>query len=197
MRACGIAVLSGIAVAAACGLRAFLPLLILGLASRFGLVQLRGSVEWLSGDLALIALGTATVLEIAADKIPVVDHALDAVATVIRPIAAWLGSFAVLSSWPTPWAQIAAVVLGALALTVHGVKSGVRVGSTVTTGGAGNIVLSVLDDVLSFVLSALAVLGVIAAIVAVLFVIWLRFRRRGPSTGATGLAGPVAPSRAP
>ena len=66
-----------------------------------------------------------------------------------------------------------------------------------TVGGAGNLVLSVLDDVLSFVLSALAVLGVIAAIVAVLFVIWLRFRRRGPSAGAAGFAGPVAPSRAP
>ncbi|TMQ73936.1 MAG: DUF4126 family protein, partial [Candidatus Eisenbacteria bacterium] len=46
--------LSGVAVAASCGLRAFLPLLALGLAARASLITLRGGAAWLSGDLALI-----------------------------------------------------------------------------------------------------------------------------------------------
>ena len=43
-----LALLSGIAIAAACGLRAFMPLLLLGIAARMGLVELRGSMDWIA-----------------------------------------------------------------------------------------------------------------------------------------------------
>ena len=141
-----LALVSGIAIAAACGLRAFLPLLALGLAARFGLFHLRPGAEWMAGDPALWALGIATVLEIASDKVPVVDHVLDVVGTLLRPVAAWLGAFAVLQGWSSPWAQIAALVLGAGALAVHGVKAKTRLGSTLATAGHANPLLSVLED---------------------------------------------------
>ena len=188
-----LALLSGVAVAASCGLRAFLPLLALGLAARAGLITLRGGAAWLTGDLALIALAVATVLEIVADKIPVVDHALDAVGTVLRPAAAWLGSFAVLSGWPTPWAQLAALVLRTLALTVHGLKSGVRLGSTVTTLGAGNPVLSLLDDVLTLLLVAVAVFASLAVLALIPVAVWLYLRRRRTVAFAAAGAHPAQP----
>src|SRR5689334_1935298 len=141
-----LALVSGIAIAAACGLRAFLPLLLLGLAARFGLIHLRPGAEWMAGDTALWALGIAAVLEVVSDKVPVVDHALDAIGTLLRPAAAWLGSFAVLAGWGSPWAQIAALVLGAGALAVHGLKAKTRLGSTVATAGHANPLLSVLED---------------------------------------------------
>lgn len=166
---------AGVGIAAACGLRAFLPLLFLGVAARADLIHLRAGSEWLAGDLALLALGIATALEIAADKIPVVDHALDAVATVLRPAAAWLGAFAVLGSWPSPWGQIAALVLAGLTLGVHAIKSTLRVGSTVTTVGHGNPVLSAFEDVMAFLLSW-AVLVPILAILALAFATWLVLR---------------------
>jgi uncharacterized protein DUF4126 len=178
-----LALLSGIAVAAACGLRAFLPLLMLGLASRLGLLQLRGGADWLASDLALIALGVATVLEVAGDKIPVVDHALDAVGTVLRPAAAWLGAYAVLQSWPTPWAQIAAIVLGTTALGVHALKAKLRLGSSAVTLGMANPVASVIEDGFAFVTMVVAVLAPILALLLLggLLVMALR-RRRRPAT---------------
>jgi len=172
-----LAVASGIAVAAACGLRAFLPLLLLGLAARLGLVELRHGATWLAGDLALVALAVATAVEVAGDKLPVVDHALDAVGTVVRPAAAWLGAYAVLQSWPTPWAQIAALVLGMAALGIHGLKSSLRLGSTATTHGLANPALSVLEDLAAAATLAVAVLAPVLAI-AIPVLILFAFRRR-------------------
>lgn len=174
-----LALLSGIAVASACGMRAFLPLLLLGIAARLSLIELRGGAQWLAGDLALVALAVATVLEVAADKLPVVDHALDVVGTVLRPAAAWLGAYAVLEAWPTPWAQIAAIVLGTTALGVHALKAQLRLGSTVVTVGHANPVLSVIED--GAVLAALlvAVLApLLALVIPVLLLLLLRRHRR-------------------
>jgi hypothetical protein len=176
-----LALATGVGLAAAAGLRAFLPVLAVGLAARFGLLELRPGLEWLAGAPALWALGTATVLELAADKVPVLDHALDALGTVLRPAAAALGAFAVLQGWGTPWAQLFALAMGAGALAVHGAKAHVRVGSSAVTLGAANPVLSVLEDVASFLLVALAVL---VPLLAVAFVVLLAlalaraFRRR-------------------
>jgi hypothetical protein len=184
-----VALLSGIAVAAACGLRAFLPLLALGITARAGIIELRGGAQWLSGDLALAAFGVATVVEIVGDKIPVVDHALDAVAAVLRPASAWLASFALLSGWPTPWAQIAALVLGTMAFTLHGLKASLRLGSTVTTLGMGNTLLSLVDDLLVVLLLACAVFGVVVVPAVIAIFLWLLSRRRA------GAAAPLSPVR--
>jgi uncharacterized membrane protein len=179
-----LALVSGVAIAAACGLRAFLPLLLLGLAARFGLIHLRPGAEWMAGDTALWALGIAAVLEVVSDKVPVVDHALDAIGTLLRPAAAWLGSFAVLAGWGSPWAQIAALVLGAGALAVHGLKAKTRLGSTVATAGHANPVLSVLEDSGVLVLVAAAILVPLVALALVLALVWAAARwraRRAPA----------------
>jgi len=175
-----LALASGIAIAAACGLRAFLPLLALGLAARFGWFHLKPGTEWLAGDLALWALGIATVLELVSDKVPLVDHALDAVGTVLRPAAAWLGAFAMLQGWGSPWAQLAALVLGAGALAVHGVKAKTRLTSTAFTAGHASPLLSVLEDSGALALIAAAVLAPLVALglVFVLVLVVLRWRRR-------------------
>jgi Domain of unknown function (DUF4126) len=172
-----LALASGIAVAAACGLRAFLPLLLLGLASRAGLITLRANASWLASDLALLSLAVATVVEVAADKIPVVDHALDVIGTVLRPAAAWLGAFAVLQAWPSPWAQIAALALGTTALAVHGAKAKLRLGTTLATLGTANPFVSLIEDAAAFVTAAIGIL-VPALAIAIPVLLVLAFRRR-------------------
>lgn len=176
-----LALVSGVAIAAACGLRAFLPLLGLGLAAHFGVIHLRPGAEWMASDAALWALGLAAVLEIVGDKVPVVDHALDVIGTFIRPAAAWFGSFAILQGWGSPWAQIAALVLGAGALAVHGVKAKTRIGSTAVTAGHANPVLSVAEDSGAFSLSLAAIFAPLVALALLLLIGWLvrRWRRRG------------------
>src|SRR5262249_19581990 len=130
-----LALLTGIGIAAATGLRAFLPLLAVGLAARAGWLELRPGSEWLASDIALWALGSAALLEIAGDKFPVVDHALDAIGTVVRPLASWLATFAVLASWKAPWAGLLATLLGAGSLALHVAKAKARLTSTALTLG--------------------------------------------------------------
>jgi hypothetical protein len=173
-----LALVSGIAIAAACGLRAFLPLLALGIAGRFGVLELKSGSEWLTSDLALICFGFATVVEIAGDKIPVVDHALDFVGTLIRPAAAWLGAYSVLVHWPTPWAQIAAGALGGGALAVHAIKAKLRLGSSVVSLGQGNPWLSATEDIVASAILLTALLAPLIALLLVVLLVWTLSRRR-------------------
>jgi uncharacterized membrane protein len=179
------ALVGGIVIAATTGLRAFLPLFALGLAGRLGWWRVDEHMRWLQSTPALVALGLATVFEIAGDKIPVVDHLLDAVGTVVRPIAGVLGAFVVLQAWPTPWGQIAALVLGGLTLGVHGLKAKTRLGSSIATLGAANPGLSIVEDVLALLGTLLAlVLPFVALFVAVLAV-WLLVRAMTRSARVT------------
>jgi len=173
-----LALATGIGVAAASGLRAFLPLLALGIAGRAGLIHLKPESAWLEGNLALVALAVATVLEILADKVPAVDHALDLVATLVRPLAACLGAYAVLVDWPAPWSQLAALVLGTGALAVHVLKSKVRLGSSVTTMGHANPILSAGEDVSAATLLTLAILAPLIVLVATALLIGFLLARR-------------------
>ncbi len=174
------ALLAGVGIAAACGLRAFLPLLALGVSGRLGWIELKSTVAWLQADHALWALGIATALEVAGDKIPVVDHFLDAVGTVLRPAAAALATYAALESWPAPWAQLVALALGAFALTVHLVKAKLRVGSTAVTLGSGNPWLSVAEDGLAIASLLIALLAPILAVLFLVVVGAVLLRRGGP-----------------
>lgn len=173
-----LALLAGIAVSAACGLRAFMPLLALGLGARFFSLDLQPSLRWLTGDLPLIALGTATVIEIAGDKIPAVDHALDVVATFLRPVTAAIATYGLLVHWPSPWAQIIAVLLGGSALALHAAKANTRVGSSLLSFGLVNPLLSIVEDVVSVGLLAIAFLAPLLVALVLLGVFLLLTRRR-------------------
>jgi uncharacterized membrane protein len=173
-----LALASGIVIAATCGLRAFLPLLALGVATRVNLMPLAPSLHWLSSDLALIALGVATVAEVAGDKIPILDHALDAIGTVVRPAAGAFGSFIVLQGWPEPWGALIALMLGGLALGVQGAKAKARVGSTVLSLGHANPLLSLVEDVIALAGTVLAIVLPALALTLVVLGLWLVFGRR-------------------
>jgi hypothetical protein len=173
-----LAVASGIALASACGLRAFLPLWILGLLGRTHVVPLAASMEWLAHDFALVALGVATVVEIAADKIPVVDHVLDVLGLAVRPAAAWLASYAVFHDWPTPWGQGASLALAAFALGIQVAKAKLRIGTTAVTLGHGNPVVSVLEDLASLIMALAALLAPVVALLVVIAVFLAAARGR-------------------
>lgn len=173
-----LALASGVGIAAASGLRAFLPLFVLGIVARLGWIELHSGTAWLSGTPALLALGVATLLEILGDKIPAVDHALDLVSTVSRPFAAWLGAYAVMANWPAPWASIVTLVLGGGALGFHLLKAKVRLGSTLTTMGHGNPLLSILEDATVFALLILALLAPLLVILLVGLLTWALLRAR-------------------
>ena len=157
----------GIALAACAGLRAFLPPFVVGLAGRLGLVALSPSFSWLAEPPALVAFGVAVALEILADKIPVVDHALDALQTFVKPVAGGFIAATVVSEWAPLYVTIASIVIGASASTVvHLAKAQLRLVSTATTVGAGNPVLSTSED-------GVALAGTVGAIALPLLVLLL------------------------
>jgi hypothetical protein len=173
-----LALASGVGIAAASGLRAFLPLFAVGIAARLGWIELQQGTTWLAATPTLVALGVATLLEILGDKIPAVDHALDLVSTITRPLAAWLGAYAVMTGWPAPWGSIVTLLLGGGALGFHLLKAKLRLGSTVTTMGHGNPLLSILEDTTVVALLILALLAPLLVILLVVLLAWVLIRTR-------------------
>ena len=156
------AVLLGLGLAASTGLRAFLPLLMLSMAAHWNVfgVGLSGSFAWLGSPVALAALSVATIVELAGDKIPLVDHALDSVGTLIRPLAGTLAAAAVLNTRDPATAALLGLVIGApIALGVHGAKAGTRGVSSATTLGVANPIVSVVEDITAFLVSLLALMS--------------------------------------
>jgi hypothetical protein len=188
---------AGAGLAACCGLRAFLPPLTIGLAARLGLgdlvfgpgFELHSSFAWLASTPALVVFGSAVVVEVLADKIPWVDHALDAVQTAVRPLAGALVAAASLTELdPLPAAVVGLILGGSVAGGVHVAKAKTRLLSTAGTGGLASPVLSLVEDVLALAGSVLSVLlGGVAVLLLLLAAavagVWVLRRRRLARSG--------------
>ena len=170
-----------IVLAASAGLRAFMPLLGLGLAARLLDWPVAPSMAWLATDAGLLGLGIAAVVELAADKIPVVDHLLDLVHTFVGPLAGALVAFSAWGDFPSTAALILALALGApVAGGVHAIAAATRIKSTVASGGTLNPAVSVAEDGLSVGAILVALLLPILALViaSLVMIVVLRFAIR-------------------
>ena len=179
----------GVALAACAGLRAFLPLLLAGILARAGWLELGPSFQFLASNRALVLFGVASLLEILGDKIPVIDHALDALGTPLRPAAGALLAASVLGQVEDPLTALAlGTAVGApAALVPHAAKSALRAASTTFTGGIANPILSLVEDAVSLVLFVLAVLVPLLVVGLLAFAIVLisrNLRRRAAVTTA-------------
>lgn len=167
--------LLGLGLASATGLRTFLPLLMLALAARFEMfgVRLIDQMDWLVSWPAIAALGTATVAEFAGDKVPAIDHALNAIGYVTRPVAGAVAAGSVFWGVDPAAAAIAGIIVGApAALAFNAAQTGVRVGSTATTAGLGNPIVSLIEDFLAFLTVIVAFLApILIPIVMVVFAV--------------------------
>ncbi|MGA6204319.1 DUF4126 domain-containing protein [Nocardia testacea] len=188
----------GLGLAAACGFRTFLPLLVLSAAAHFGVLglNLNESFAWIGSTGALLALAVAATAEILADLVPFIDNVLSLIGNVSGPIAGAIAAGAVFEAADPATAAIAGIIVGApTALTFSANRTGVRAATTATTGGIANPVVSVVEDVLAFVLVALAItlpLLVPIALGMLLSIAWRavrRFRRRRAIPAPSGSGG--------
>ena len=183
---------AGIALAACAGMRAFLPLFVVGLAGRLGRFELSDGYHWLASDPALLVFGVAVVLETLADKIPLVDHALDAVQTVLKPAIGTIAAAALFVQLPPFLATVVGLIVGgSVATAVHLAKAKIRLFSTLATGTTLNPILSFTEDLVATVIAAVAILAPILALLLVAFLAGLLFhrvhkRRVRPGAGAAG-----------
>ena len=170
-------------LSASAGLNAYIPLLVVSLLARYtDLIQLKSPWDTLTSPWVIGLLVVLLGIEIFADKVPAVNHVNDALQTFVRPAAGAI-VFAASSGVVSEVHPILAMGLGILvAGSIHTVKSAaVRPMVTATTGGAGNIPVSIAEDVTSATVSILAVvIPVLIAMVVILFtswVIWWLWRR--------------------
>jgi hypothetical protein len=176
----------GLALSAAAGLRVFVPLLLTGGAARLEFFPLTPGMTWLESDLALVALGTATALEVGAYYVPWLDNLLD---TVAMPAAVTAG--VVLTAAATP--DLSPFLRWALAIVAGGGAAGLvqtgtallRLKSSTFTAGTGNPLIATAELAGSVGLSLVALLipllaGVIVAGLLVALASRVARRRRVP-----------------
>jgi hypothetical protein len=189
-----VELLTGFGLATAAGLNAYIPLLALGLLSRFtDLVTLPHAWAWLENGWVMSIVAALLVVEVVADKIPALDSVNDAIQTFVRPTAGGIvfgsGTAAQTSAVTDPGAfaqtgQWIPVVVGVVvALVVSLTKSAVRPAANVATAGVAAPVLSTIEDVTSIGLVFVAILIPVLVLVALAALAWavltvLRRRRR-------------------
>jgi hypothetical protein len=157
---------SAFGLAAATGLNSTLPLLIVGLAARFGLLTLMAPYDAVSSDVALIGLAVLALGEIAVDKIPGADSIVHIVQGPLT-MAAGAILFASQNSMIQDVSPGLAILVGLLtAGGVHTLRALARPVVTVATMGLGGPVVSATEDVGAVVLTLMALVAPILAIVA-------------------------------
>lgn len=154
-----LAVALGLGLATAAGLRVFVPLFGAGLAASMGYIDVSPGFAWLGEPPALLALGTATVLEIGAYYVPWLDHALDTIATPTAVAAGMMASAAVITDLP-PFLKWGVAIIGGggAAGVMQALSVGTRIKSTLTTGGLANPLVATAETVGSAGIVVLAVL---------------------------------------
>ena len=154
-----VSIALGLGLSAACGFRVFVPLLIIGTAARLDYLTLSPGFSWMETTPALIAFGTATVLEVGAYYVPWLDNFLDAVATPAAVIAGVLASAAVFVEMPPllRW-SLALIGGGSAAGLIQGATVLLRLKSLALSGGLTNPLVSTAELAGSTVTSVLAIL---------------------------------------
>jgi hypothetical protein len=175
-------VFTAFGLSASAGLNAYIPLLIVGVVAHYtDWITLSNPWDLLANPWVLIVLGILVIIEMLADKIPAVNHINDAVQTFIRP-AAGAVAFAASANVVTDIHPVLAMVCGLLvAGSVHAVKAAVvRPIVTATTGGAGNVPVSIAEDIFASLMSILAILVpvLVAVILIVMVTLFLQWRQR-------------------
>jgi len=189
-----LSVALGVGLAAACGFRIFVPLLVVSAASLTGRLELTEGMAWLGTTPALVVLGVATVAEIAAYYIPWVDNVLDWLGAPVAIVAGTVISASVLTDVdPMLRWTLAAIAGGGAAGAVHGSMALIRKLSSFTTGGIGNPVVATGEAGGSLALSALAIaapaLALLSLVLVAFFLVRAVRRRRRRRAHAAAVVG--------
>jgi hypothetical protein len=174
-------------LSASAGLNAYIPLLVVGVVAHYtDWITLSKPYDLLANPWILILISFLLIVEMLADKIPAVNHINDIIQTIFRPAAGailFAASAHVIADVHPILALACGLLIGG---SVHVVKSAaVRPAVTATTGGAGNVPVSIIEDVIATITSVLAVVMPVLVGVFLLLIIalvsywfWRRAKKR-------------------
>lgn len=201
------AAVTGLGLSASAGLNAYIPILVVGLLSRFtDAVALPHQFAWMSTGPGIAIIAVLLAAEVVLDKVAIVDHVNDMIQTAVRPAAGGavfaattaagqVDSSAVMRD--NPW--IGWVLGIVVALAVHLTKAGVRPMINAGTLGMGTPFVSAAEDTVSLSLSLLAVLLPVVALIVLIMCAWalvrliraVRLRRRRKRDAAVSPPAPA------
>lgn len=171
-----IALATGLGLATASGLNAYLPLLTIGIFARMGWIELAGPFGWLTNIFVLLIIAALAALDFVGDKVPAVDSGLHAVGLIVSPLA---GAILALAS-QGDIATVSPILVGLAGLVAaggtHVTRATIRPVITAATGGTGNVVVSFIEDVAALGLSILAMVMPIIALISTLVAGFFVFR---------------------
>jgi Domain of unknown function (DUF4126) len=182
----------GVGLSSIAGVRAYLPLALVGLFARLGLFELPASFGFLDDWPLIGALLALAILESGLDKIPALDPVLDYVQIPIRIIAgALLFSAALMTGFDVgaiPELAVGAGIAGLVAV----LKAVLRPPAKAPAAGVSAPFLSFFEDVVAIIGSVVAVLAPIVPLALVVFLLFFFFRvrrRRGRKYGGLRILG--------
>lgn len=176
-------ILTGIGLALPAGLNAYIPLLGLAVAQRFGVISLREPWSQVGEWWAIALIAVLLIVELVADKVPAVDTVNDAIQTFVRPAAGAVVAVAASGQAGENYPLVMVALGIVLAGGVHLLKAGARPVINAASGGAGAPVASVAEDTAAVATTLIAlllpvfVLGVLIGVGA--FALWVYRRRAG------------------
>jgi len=192
--------LGAVGLGAASGLNAWIPLLALGVAERTGLVTLSAPFNELGSTPVLAVLAVVFVIDLIGDKVPAVDHVLHAVGALVAPASGAVVVMAQENLLTEVHPAVAAILGLVLGGSIQAGRSALRPVVTAGTGGVGNPVVSIIEDVSSVMLTVLAIVVPVLAFLSVVgmvvlgIVLYRRWRRRRAERRQAEQVGPgVAP----
>ncbi len=176
-----LGIFSAFGLSASAGLNAYIPLLVVALLARFtNILTLKSPWDALTSWWIIGLLVILSIIEFLADKFPAVNHVNDVIQSFVRPTAGAI-VFAASANILTEVSPILSLACGLLvAGSVHAVKSVVvRPAVTATTAGAGNVPVSILEDITSTVVSVISIIIPIFVVVFLVILIgWFISRRK-------------------
>ncbi|MBI3162074.1 MAG: DUF4126 domain-containing protein [Chloroflexi bacterium] len=176
-----LGIFSAFGLSASAGLNAYIPLLVVGVIAHYfpNTLNLVTPFDLLANPWILILLGVLVLIEMVADKVPAVNHVNDIIQTIVRPVAGAI-AFAASAKVITDINPVLALACGLLmAGSVHVAKAAaLRPAVTAATGGAGNVPVSIAEDIVATVASILAIvipilMGTLLVILLALVLWWL------------------------
>lgn len=176
------AIALGVGLAASCGFRVFVPMLVASVAAHLGIFPVQEGFQWLASWPAMICFGTATLFEIVAYYIPFVDNLLDNLTT---PLAVGAGTLLLTSVLPIDnnmlkWLT-GFIIGGGIAATVQGGTVLARLASTSLTAGIGNPIVATGEHAAAFATSLLSLVipfVVVTVLLVLIIFIVFKFRKR-------------------
>lgn len=183
---------TGVGLSSVAGVRAYLPLALVGLFARLGLFEIPAPFNLLDNWLVIGALLALALVESVLDKVPALDSILDIIQTPIRVVAGAILFSAALQAGLNVEAIPELAAGGGIAGMVAVLKAVLRPSANVASAGVSAPFLSTVEDIVAVVGGVIAVLVPLVSLLLVAFLLFFFYRirkRRGRRYGGLRILG--------